>query len=135
MFGPYREFQVSSLNGVQKRAARFANNINESGWETLVQCRLIAQICALYKAYTGGRARKAIGDRLLKPFYMSRDEYNQKIRIKKQRTDVGKYSFVKITIESCKQLRAGLLVSFSSKLNTFKKRDKTVVKSTGIRVK
>jgi len=28
---PYREGQVSALNRVQKRAAKFANNINESG--------------------------------------------------------------------------------------------------------
>jgi len=34
---PYREGQVSALNWVQKRAAKFANNINESGWETLAQ--------------------------------------------------------------------------------------------------
>jgi len=39
---PYRESQVSALNHMQKRAAKFANNINESGWEVLVQCRLIA---------------------------------------------------------------------------------------------
>ena len=54
-----------------KRAAKFANNINESGWETLAQPRLIARICALFKAYTGRRAWKAIGDRLLKPCYLS----------------------------------------------------------------
>jgi len=34
---PYREGQVSALNRVQKREAKFANNINESGWETLAQ--------------------------------------------------------------------------------------------------
>ena len=49
---PYRG-QVSVLNRVQKRAAKFANNINESGWETLAQRRLIGRICALLKAYTG----------------------------------------------------------------------------------
>jgi len=38
---------------VPKRAAIFANNINELDWETLAQRRLIAQICALFKAYTG----------------------------------------------------------------------------------
>jgi len=27
--GPYREGQVSALNGVQKRAAKFAYDINE----------------------------------------------------------------------------------------------------------
>ena len=49
----YREGQVSALNRVQKGAAKFANNINESGWETLAQRRLIARICALFKAYKG----------------------------------------------------------------------------------
>ena len=101
MLGPYREGQVSALN---RRAAKFANNINESGWETLAQRRLIARICALFKAYTGGRAWKAIGDRLLKPCYLSRDDHSGKIRTRKQRTDVGKYCFVNRTINSCNQL-------------------------------
>jgi len=48
---PYRG-QVSALNRLQKRAAKFANNVNELGLETLAQHRLIAQICALFKAYT-----------------------------------------------------------------------------------
>jgi hypothetical protein len=33
VLGPYREGQVSALIRVQKRAAKFSNNINESGWE------------------------------------------------------------------------------------------------------
>jgi hypothetical protein len=40
---PYREGQLSPLNRVQKRAAKFANNINGSGWETSAQRRLIAR--------------------------------------------------------------------------------------------
>jgi hypothetical protein len=44
VLGPYREVQLSALNRVQKRSAKFANNINESGWETLAQQRLIARI-------------------------------------------------------------------------------------------
>jgi hypothetical protein len=79
---------------VQKRVAIFANNITESGWETLAPRRLIARICALFKAYTGARAWKAIGDRHIKPYYLGRDDHNQKTGTRKQRTDVGKYSFV-----------------------------------------
>ena len=51
---PYREGQVSDLNQVQKRANKFANNINESSWETLAKRRLIARICACFKAHTQG---------------------------------------------------------------------------------
>jgi len=34
---PYRGVQVSNLNWVQKRVAKFAYDINELGWETLAQ--------------------------------------------------------------------------------------------------
>jgi hypothetical protein len=40
VLGPYREGQVRALYRVQKGAAKHANNINESGWETSAQ-RLI----------------------------------------------------------------------------------------------
>jgi len=63
----YKEDQVSALNRVQKRAAKFANNINELGCETLPYRRLIARMCALFKVYTRRRAWKAIEDRMLKP--------------------------------------------------------------------
>ena len=71
-------------NRVQKRAAKLANNINESGWETLAQRRLIARICSLFKEYAGGWARKATGDRLLKPCYLSRDDHNRKVMFRKK---------------------------------------------------
>jgi len=119
---------------VQKRAAKFANNINELGWGTLAQCILIARMCALFKAHTRGWVWKAIGDRFLKPCYLIRDNHNRKIRTRKQRTDVGKYSFINRTIKSWNQLPAGLLASFSCKLNVFRKRVKNVVTSKGIQV-
>jgi hypothetical protein len=50
-----------------------------------------------------------------------------KIRTKKQRTDVGKYSFVNKAIKRWKQLPAGLIASIPYKLNTFRKRVKNVV--------
>jgi len=131
---PHREGRVSSLNRVQKRAAKFANNINESVWETLAQCRLIARICTLVRAYTRGLAWKAIGDRLLKPCYLNRVDHNQKIRTRSQRTDVGKYFFVNRTIKSWNRLPAGLLASFLCKLNTFGKCVKKVVTSKGNQV-
>ena len=60
------------------------------------------------------------------------DDHNRKIRSMKQRTDVGKYSFVNRTIESWNQLPASLLASLPCKLNTFRKRVKNVVTSKGI---
>ena len=132
--GIFTQVQLNALNLVQKRVFKFANNINESGWETLAQRRLIAWIYTLFKAYTGRRDWKAIGDRLLKPCYLSRDYHNRKIRTRKQRTGVGKQSFVNSTIRSWNQLPANLLASFTWKLNTFRKRVKNVVASKGIRV-
>jgi len=75
-----------------------------------------------------------MGDRLLKPRYLSREDHNQQIRTRKQRTDVGKYSFVNKTIKSWNQLPAGLVASFPCKLNTSRKRVRNVVTSKGIQV-
>jgi hypothetical protein len=59
---PYREGQVNALDRVQNMVAIFAHHRNESNWETLAQRREIACICALFKAYMGELAWKAIGD-------------------------------------------------------------------------
>ena len=123
---PRREGKVSALNRLQNRAAKFANNINEFGWETVAQCRLTARICAIFKTHTGRLAWKAIGNRLLKSCYLSWGDHNRKIRTRKQRTDVGKYSFVNRIIKSWNQLPASLLASFPCKLNTFRKRVKNI---------
>ena len=74
----------SGVRQRQNKCTKFANNINESGWETLVQRRLIAGLCAHSKTYTGVRAWKAIGGRLLQSCYLSREDYNRKIRTRKK---------------------------------------------------
>jgi hypothetical protein len=57
---PYRKGQINALDRVQNTVAKFAHHRNDSNWETLTQRREIARICALFKAYTGERAWKAI---------------------------------------------------------------------------
>jgi hypothetical protein len=131
---PYREGQVSALNCVQNRAAKFAHNTNETGWETLTQRTRIARICPLFKVYTRRRAWKVKRDRLLKPCYLSRVDHNRKIRTRKQRTDAGKYSFVNRTIQNWNQLPAGLLASLLCSLCTFRKRVKKTVTNKWISV-
>jgi hypothetical protein len=75
-----------------------------------------------------------MGDRLLKPCYLSREDHNREIRTRKQRTDVGKYSFVNRAIKRWNELHAGLLASLPYKINTFRKRIKNAVISMGIQV-
>jgi len=65
---------------------------------------------------------------------LSRDDHNRKIRTRKQRKNVGKYSFVNRTINSWNQLAASVLASSSCKLNTFRKRVKNVVTGKGNQV-
>jgi len=62
------------------------------------------------------------------------DPYFDSLPSGKQRTDVGKYSFINRTIKSWNQLPEKLLASFPCKLNTFRKRVKNVVTSKGIGV-
>jgi hypothetical protein len=124
---PYREGQIGALKRVQRRAAKFANNADQTGWESLAEHRMLSQLCALFKAYTGRRAWEVIGGTLLSPCYLSREDHNRKIRSGRQRTDIGKYSFVNRTIINWNQLPADLLAYFPCKLNNFRKRVEKVV--------
>jgi len=104
-----RERQISALDRVQKKAAQFANRTNDSDWETLAQRRTIARFYALFKAYSGERAWKAIRDKLRRPYYLSRADHVRKMKDRKQRTDVWKYSFVNRTIKKWNRLPAEAL--------------------------
>jgi hypothetical protein len=124
---PYRQGQISALDRVQKRAAKFAHNTNSPNWETLVSRRKLSHICALFKAYTGDRAWKPIGDRLKRPHYLSRVDHEWKISSRRQRTDMGKYTFVNRTIQLWNQLPAVVLGNLPCKQITFKKRVRKAV--------
>ena len=56
--------QINALHQEPKKAAQFTNPTKGSVWETLAQRGTIARKCALFKAYSGERAWKAIPDRL-----------------------------------------------------------------------
>ena len=56
---PYREGQISALDRVQKKAAKFAHNKNSPNWETLASHRKLSRICALSKR-TLGNARGSL---------------------------------------------------------------------------
>jgi hypothetical protein len=71
------ECQIRTLDRVQNKAAKICVSFREgSDWEALAQSRRIARMCALYKAYTGERAWKAMGDRLEAPSHLSRVDRN-----------------------------------------------------------
>jgi hypothetical protein len=118
---PWRNYEQIRFEGL---LATTANHTNEPGWEILAQRRVIARLCVLYKAYTGRRAWKAIGDSVLKPCYPSRDDHGRK-----QRTGVGKCSFVNRTLKDWNRLPAGVLAAFHCKSNTFRKRVREAVTS------
>ena len=48
---PYRECQISALDRVLTKAAKFVHHSGGSEWEYMAQRRKIARICALYRAY------------------------------------------------------------------------------------
>jgi hypothetical protein len=65
---------------------------------------------------------KAISYRLQRPYYLRRDNPVQKVTNRKQRTDIGNYSFVNRTIKNWNQLTTETLVTFLCKLKIFRKR-------------
>ena len=124
---PYREGQIHALDRVQKKAAKFVHLTNESNWGTLSQRRKISGICALLKAYSGERAWKAIGDRLQRLNYLSKVDHERKIRNRKQRTDIRKYSFVNRNIRLWNRLPGEILGTLPCKPNAFRKRVRKVI--------
>ena len=123
----YRQGQINALYRVHKKAAKFAYYTNDSNWETFAQCRKIARICAFFKACTGKRAWKAIGFGLQMPYYLNRVDHDREIRSRKQRTDIGKYSFVNRTLQIWNQLPADALGTLSCKPSNFRKRIRKVI--------
>jgi hypothetical protein len=92
--------------------------------KTLTKHRNIVRISVLCKADTGERAWKAIGDiRVLQ----SRVDHDRKIKSRKQRRDIGKYSSVNRTIQLWNQLPADALGTLSCK------QDHTAVEPTACR--
>jgi hypothetical protein len=83
-------------------------------------------MCALYEAYTGERAWKTIGDRLQAPSYLSRVDHHWKTRARKQRTDIGKYSFVNRSITDWNQLPERATGTSHGKTHIFKTRVRKV---------
>jgi hypothetical protein len=104
-----------------KKAAKFAYQTNSPNWETSASRRKLSRICALFKAYAGERAWKAIGNRFQRPHYLSRIDLDPKIGSRRQRTDIGKYSFVNRTIQHWNQLPAEVSGTLSCKPITFTK--------------
>jgi len=119
---PCRKGQVNALDRVQKKAGQFTNHTKVSEWETLAQRRTIARLWALFKAYCGERAWNAVRDRLRRAYCLSRVDHVRKIRDRKQRIDIGKYSFVNRTIKNCNQLPAETLGTFPCKPKIFRNR-------------
>jgi hypothetical protein len=123
----FREGQINALVRVHMKAAKFENFTNESNWKKLAQPKKIACICVLYKAQSGEPAWKAIGDRLQRPYYLSWVDHDWKIRNRRQRRDIGKYSFVTRTIKLWYKLPMNALRNFPSKPSTFRKRVRKVI--------
>jgi len=124
---PYREGQISALDRVQKKAAKYAHYTNSPNWETLASRRKLLRICALFKAYSGEPAWKPIDDRLQRPHYLSRVDHERKIRNRRQRMDIGKYYFVNRTIQHWNHLPAEVLGILPCKPITFIKRVRKVI--------
>jgi len=117
---PCSKGQINALDQVQKKAFQFTIHTKDSDWETLAQRRMIARLCALFKAYSKEQAWKAIRKRLQRPYYLSSVDHVWKIRERKQRMDIGKYCFVNRTIKNWNQLSSEASGTFPCKPKIFR---------------
>ena len=118
--------QINALDRVQKKAAKFVHHKIRPNWEPLASRRKVSRLCAVYKAYCGEQVWKEIGDSLKRPHYLNRVDHICKIRTRRQRTDIGNYSFVNRTIGDWNQLPAEVLETLPCKPSTFRKRPRKV---------
>jgi hypothetical protein len=93
------------------------------------QRKKVACTGGFFKAYTGESEWIAIGDRLQGPCYLSRNDHDRKIRARKQRTGIGKYSFMNRNTKLWNQLLAEALTTFPCKSHIFRKRVRQVLTS------
>ena len=98
-----------------------------------MQRRNTARMCALYKAYSGDRAWKAIWDRLEVPRSLGRVDHYWKIRARKQRTVIGKYSFVNRSITDWNHPAKEAIGTSHGKTHILKTRIRKVKTSEGRR--
>ena len=113
---------------MQKKAATISKPYEDSVWEILAQRRKTPCICTLFKAYTAERIWKCIGDTLIGPCYVSRDDHGRKIRARKQNTDIGKYCSVNWTIKLLNHLPAEVIPTFLCKTYIFRKKVRKIIK-------
>ena len=122
------------LGSMQRRTDKWVRPITEEScsiyisydgfWMESLAQRRIPRLCALFKAYTGEWAWKAIRDRLRRPIWV---DHVRKIRDRKQGIDIGEYSFVNRTIKNWNQLPAEALGTFPCKPKIFRIRVRNVI--------
>jgi hypothetical protein len=118
---PYRDGQINATDQVQNKTAKFAHHRKDSNRETLAQRRKIARLFTFFKACTRGRAWKDMDHRLQRPCNLSRVDHDSKIRSRKQRANIGKYSSVNRTIQLWDRLPADAVGTLSCKPSNFRK--------------
>jgi hypothetical protein len=95
--------------------------------ETPGNLQAVGRLCCRW--WSVAKYWKAIGDRLQAPSYLSRVDHYWKIGATKQKTDVGKYSFVNRTITDWNQLPEEALGTSLGKPHIFRRRVRKVMTS------
>jgi hypothetical protein len=80
---PYREDKTKLLERVQELETKYANRLSDSVWENLAWFRKRVGVCRLFRAYSGERAWKGTENMLQGPCYLSRDDHDRKISVRK----------------------------------------------------
>jgi hypothetical protein len=123
-WNPDREGQISALDRVKKKTAKFAHYTNVRTGKLWRRVESYHAMCPLQSVLWRTDVE---GYRLLRPHYLSGVDHERKIGSRRQRTDIGKYSFVNRTIQHWNQLPADVLETQTCKQITFKQRVRKVI--------
>ena len=133
MWDPHDSCQVKKLEGVQRKAARYVQGnfskydsvtlmINKLGWQSLETRRKINRLGGIFKVMNRDLGWDELRNRVNTPNYIGRYDHYLKIKIRAQRTDIGKFSFMNRGISEWNKLDESLLKPLPKSAKFFRKK-------------
>ena len=133
VWDPYEECRARKIEKVQRKAARYVmgkfrktDSVSEMldilGWEKLEKRRKINRLGCIYRIIAGYEGWEHFENLLESPNFIGRCSHSYKIKLRKQRTNISKYSFLNRGIAESNKFPGVLFKPFPKNVLIFKKR-------------
>ena len=133
VWDPYHCGQVKKIEKIQRKAARYVmgkfrkrDSVTEMldtlRWDSLEKRRKISRLGCIYNIITSKDGWVPFKNSIVKPNFCGKDSHEFKIKPRRQRTDIKKYSFLNRGISEWNKLPVSLLRPLPKNVISFKKK-------------